>query len=295
MTTRSPYKNRQGYDPDFLGVPVPLPTLSTTARDKAFRLDGVPGDAAYELKYHHFSVIMNREARLAFVAAVNLNAAAKFRQTREGPDRWFRDPRLDEAFQAGNEFYSDNPLDRGHLVRRADAAWGRTATEAASANEDTFHFTNCSPQHEIFNQARKAQKQDLLLWGNLEEYIAAHADTDRQRISIFNGPVFRPSDRVHRGLRVPREFWKIVVAAVPGSRKVKALAFILSQESLIADLPLEEFVAGPYRSYQMKVKAIESRTGLTFAGLRKSDPLERGALESASSAVPLGSVADIVM
>ena len=295
MTARTPYTDRRGYDPDFLGVPVPMPTLSAAARDKAFKFDGVDGAAALELKYHNFSVIMNREARLAFVAAVNLNAAAKFRQTREGADRWFRDPRLDEAFQAGNEFYSDNPLDRGHLVRRADAAWGKTAAEAAAANEDTFHFTNCSPQHEIFNQARKAQKQDLLLWGNIEEYIAAHADTDRQRVSIFNGPVIRASDRVHRGLRVPREFWKIVVSAVPRTRKVKALAFVLSQESLIADLPLEAFVAGPYRPYQMKVRAIESRTGLRFADLKLADPLETGAFESASHAVPLSSVADIVM
>jgi endonuclease G len=295
MTARRPYTDRRGYDPGFLGVPVPMPSLSPAARDKAFRLDGVAGADAYELKYHNFSVIMNREARLAFVAAVNLNAAAKFRQTREGSDRWFRDPRLDEAFQAGNEFYSDNPLDRGHLVRRADAAWGSTAAEAAAANEDTFHFTNCSPQHEIFNQARKAQKQDLLLWGNIEEYIAGHADTDRQRVSIFNGPVLRASDRVHRGLRVPREFWKIVVSVVPGPRKVKALAFILSQESLIADLPLEAFVAGPYRPFQMKVRAIENRTGLRFADLKQSDPLETGAFESASAAVPLSSVADIIM
>lgn len=94
---------------------------------------------------------------------------------------------------------------------------------------------------------------------------------------------------------MPREFWKIVVSAVPGSRKVKALAFILSQDSLIADLPLEDFVAGPYRPYQIKVSAIEARTGLAFAGLRNSDPLERGAFESAASAVPIGSVADIVM
>lgn len=295
MSVHTAYTDRRGYDPAFLGVPVPMPTLSAAAREKAFTFDGVDGAAALELKYHNFSVIMNREARLAFVAAVNLNGAATFRQTREGSDRWFRDPRLDEAFQAGNEFYSDNPLDRGHLVRRADAAWGSTAAEAAAANEDTFHFTNCSPQHEVFNQARKAQKQGLLLWGNIEEYIAAHADTDRQRVSIFNGPVIRASDRIHRGLRVPREFWKIVVSAAPGSGKVKALAFVLSQESLIADLPLEAFVAGPYRPYQMKVRAIETRTGLRFADLKLADPLETGAFESASHAVPLSSIDDIVM
>ena len=125
--------------------------------------------------------------------------------------------------------------------------------------------------------------------------MTAHADTDRQRVSIFNGPVMKASDRLHRGLRVPREFWKIVVSAARGSRKVKALAFVLSQESLIADLPLEAFVAGPYRPYQVKVRAIETRTGLRFADLKLADPLETGAFESASHAVPLSSVADIVM
>ena len=102
MSVHTAYTDRRGYDPAFLGVPVPMPTLSAAAREKAFTFDGVDGAAALELKYHNFSVIMNREARLAFVAAVNLNGAATFRQTREGSDRWFRDPRLDEAFQAGN-------------------------------------------------------------------------------------------------------------------------------------------------------------------------------------------------
>ena len=56
------------------------------------------------------------------------------------------DPRISNDFQAGGEeFYSSNPLDRGHLVRRADAAWGKTESEARLANDDTFHFTNCSP------------------------------------------------------------------------------------------------------------------------------------------------------
>ncbi len=297
MSLDPDYAGRKGYDSRFLGVDARLPKLTDAVRAKAFTLPGVRGDAAYELKYHHFSIIMNREARLAFVAAVNVDATAEFRQTREGTDRWFIDPRMDAAFQAGKEFYADNPLDRGHLVRRADAAWGGSPEEAAQANEDTFHFTNCSPQHEIFNQAAKARNEDLLLWGNIEQHIAGQIGASGGRLSVFNGPVFRSTDRSHRGLRIPKEFWKIVVYR-NSARHLKALAFILSQEGLIADLPLEDFAVGPYRPFQVRVQRIEARTKLDFAYLRDADPLEQGAFEShsapGSNSILLTSIDDIV-
>jgi endonuclease G len=297
MSLDPDYSRRKGFDSRFLGIDAPLPKLTDAARAKAVALPGVRGDAAHELKYHNFSVIMNRETRLAFVAAVNFDATAEFRQTREGADRWFVDPRIDAAFQAGKEFYSDNPLDRGHLVRRADAAWGGSPEEAAQANEDTFHFTNCSPQHEIFNQAAKARKEDLLLWGNIEAHIAGQIGASGGRLSIFNGPVFRSTDRVHRGLRIPKEFWKIVVYKSSAGH-LKALAFILSQEGLIDDLPLEDFTVGPYRPFQIKIQKIEARTKLDFQHLRDADPLEHGAFESQTAPGPasilLTSIDDIV-
>jgi endonuclease G len=291
------YAHRAGYSPQFLGRTVPLPALTDAIRPKAFARDEGHG-AVYELKYHHFSVILNRDARLAFVTAVNYDGSAQVRQTRQGADRWFFDPRVDERFQAGEEFYSDNPLDRGHLVRRADAAWGASETEAKRANDDTFHFTNCSPQHEVFNQAAKATKQHLLLWGNIEDHIARQGTDGRQRLSIFSGPVFRSTDRLHRGLALPREFWKIIVYLKNGGAAMGAVAFILSQEGLIKNVPFEEFVVGPYQPFQVKIREIEARTGLEFGSLRAADPLESGPFESSYpnvDAVPLSSLDDIAM
>ena len=297
--SRDDYSDRLGYDPLFLDADVPLPWLSDAVRAKAFRRDSVAGREAYELKYHHFSVIMNREVRLAFVAAVNYDGSALFRHTRAGGDRWIADPRVGVGLQAGDEFYSDNALDRGHLVRRTDAAWGVTADEARKANDDTFHFTNCSPQHEVFNQARRAAKQDLLLWGNLEEHIAAQAGDPRQRLSIFNGPVFRATDRLHRGLAVPREFWKIVAyRRSSGDPPVGAVAFLLSQQGLIRDLPLEDFAAGPYRTFQVRIQDLEALTGLDFGPLRSLDPIaaqQPPGFESGAGGKPLSALADIVL
>ena len=52
----------------------------------------------------------------------------------------------------GDELYRNNPLDRGHLARRADLLWGSPA-EARQANAESFYFTNIPPQHEGFNQS----------------------------------------------------------------------------------------------------------------------------------------------
>lgn len=291
------YEARPGYDANFLGFAVPLPGLTDTIRVKAVQIEGAtPG--RYELKYHHYSVIMNAERRLAFVAAVNIDPLAPVNHRREGNDRWFFDPRIDRDLQAGNEFYASNPLDRGHLVRRADAAWGASDAEAKRANDDTFHFTNCTPQHEVFNQSTKANRRGLLLWGNIEEHIAQQAEHNTGRLCVFNGPVFRDDDRKHRGLKLPREFWKIVVFRKAAGR-LSAVAFILSQHDLIKDLPPEEFQVGPYEPFQVKILKIENLTGLDFGQLKTHDPLASAVnevfFETGTQFVPLSSLVEIVL
>lgn len=288
------YGNRPGYDTDFLGFSVPMPKLMNSIRNLAAHIDGTD---EIELKYHHYSAIMHKKRRLAFVSAVNFEGNPEYIYERTGKDRWFFDPRLGREFQAGNEFYADNPLDRGHLVRRADAAWGDTEEEAKLANDDTFHFTNCSPQHEVFNQSSKAIPKGLRLWGNIEEHISEQAYDNEKRLCIFNGPIFRATDPNHRGLQVPREFWKIVVFKNDSGKPV-ALAFRLSQSSLIKNLPEEEFEVGPYHTYQIRIREIENQTKLDFGKLKDYDPLagdeHESLFEAETDAIMLNSLDNIV-
>lgn len=292
------YTNRPGYDPDFLGFYVPMPKLSNAIRRQALVVPDTSGSSPHELKYYHYSVIMNASRRLAFVSAVNLWANAPFDQQRDGKDRWFVDPRIPASAQTNEDLYRSNPLDRGHLTRRDDAAWGHTQQEAKLANDDTFHFTNCSPQHEIFNQSGKASAKGLRLWGNLENHISEQALANDRRITVFNGPIFRSDDRKHRGVQLPREFWKVVVFEKDGGEPT-ALAFLLSQASLIKDLPTEEFVVGEYQPFQIKVRELEGKTKLDFGPLRTFDPLENeaneGFFEVDTEAVPLQQLSDIVI
>ena len=84
------YSDRPGFDPRFLGFEAPLPTLMPEVRDLA-----LPASDGIELKYHHYSVIMNAERKLAFVSAVNLDEGRRIPAPPRGRDRWFFDPRID--------------------------------------------------------------------------------------------------------------------------------------------------------------------------------------------------------
>lgn len=260
------YSNRKGYVESFLGTgtrAVPLPQLSAAMQAKAaVNKKAAPGADKYVLPYHHYSVVMNRERRMAFYTAVNIDGRISYRIKRE-QDRWFRDPRIEPGEQNGEDLYAGNDLDRGHLVRRLDPAWGTSEQLAKVANDDTFHFTNCTPQHKDFNQNQQT-------WAGLEDYILNHADAENFKVSVFTGPIYASGDPVYRGYKLPRQFWKVVVM-VKADGKLSATAYLLSQASLLTHLE-EAFVFGAYKTYQVSVKKIESLTGLSFGTLKSFDP-----------------------
>lgn len=261
------YSTRKGYNPDFLGTGnsrVPLPRLSDEMKAKAAVNQQANGNNKFVLPYHHFSVVVNKERRLAYFTAVNIDGNLSYRIKRE-PDKWFFDPRLDREEQTGNEVYANNPLDRGHLVRRLDPAWGEDKQVAKTANDDTFHFTNCTPQHHDFNAGQT-------LWVGLEDYILDNADAQNLRVTVFTGPVLDDDDPEYRGIQLPRQYWKVVVM-VRDDGKLSATAYLLSQSSLIHDVE-EEFRFGAYRTYQVTVGNIEELTGLDFGTLKNFQPTE---------------------
>jgi endonuclease G len=194
----SEYNNRDGYNPTFLKESVQLPNLAPNlAEDCVFLTDD--SNNGYELKYNHFSIVMSKSRRLPFFTAVNIDGNQLTSLDRTN-DRWYFDPRIDRKYQSGPELYSNNDLDRGHLVRRLDPVWGQLYKQA---NEDTFHFTNCSPQHKNLNQ---------ITWLELEDYILKNADRFDLKVSVFTGPVFREDDMLYRNeFQIPAEFWKVVV------------------------------------------------------------------------------------
>lgn len=254
------YSNRKGYDPEFLGSGkiVPLPKLSAILQHDAAHLLNTNGPNNIELKYTHFSVVMNRQRKMPFLTAVNIDGR-KLRRIPRG-DKWIKDSRIDQKAQFGNELYANNDLDRGHMVRRLDPVWG-TDGEASLANDDTFHFTNSCPQHKNLNQKT---------WADLEDYILDNADARDLQVSVFTGPVFRADDKVYRTARIPQEFWKIAVLVDDQTGELSATAYLLSQAGMIQDL---EFAFGAFRTYQIPIAQVQTLTDLDFSNLIAFDPI----------------------
>lgn len=258
------YDSREGYDSGFLGGGsrrVPLPQLTTAQLTDAAKVSGADGDDDIELRYHHYSVVLNGKRKLAYFTAVNIDGELAKRPRRER-DRWVLDPRVPESMQVGEDLYKANDLDRGHLVRRLDPAWGRTTKFAKRANDDTFHFTNCSPQHARFNQGQN-------LWLGLEDYLLQKATNEERRLTVFTGPIFTASDPIYRGIPIPKRYWKVAVVARPNNQ-LASLGFIVDQEDLLRRVVAfgAQDVA---KTFQVPVERIEQLTELNFGRLAEAD------------------------
>ncbi|ATN11665.1 endonuclease [Pseudomonas sp. FDAARGOS_380] len=246
VTAAKDLKNRVGYVDDFLSdFVVPWPTVG----------EPLTGDVQPKrLDYTHFSITMSRSRRLALYVGVNIDGAKHVDIVRSN-DTWAYDGRLPTDAQVGEDLYAGNGLDRGHLVRRQDPNWGDDAT---TANLDTFHFTNCSPQMSGFNQKT---------WLELEDYILDNTQRWKARATVFSGPVFSDNDRVYRGVKIPQAFWK-VVAYLSDDGKPSASAYMIDQRRELDQLDL---VFGQLRTYQRSVIAIEQLTGIRFGQLADYD------------------------
>ncbi|MEO7327127.1 MAG: DNA/RNA non-specific endonuclease, partial [Minicystis sp.] len=272
------YGSRTGYDPDHLDVHVPLPTLTAEAMELVspdLTRKGKKDD--HLLHYHHFSLVMNKRRRLAFFTACNTTRDAKLfgnksRAALSGGDTWILDPRLPASHQISTqELYGPSPFDRGHIVRREDAYWGMTNQEREAGNFDTFHYTNCSPQDPAYNQSSKRG-----IWGELENRIGEQSRNKGLRMSLLAGPVLGAQDPVLWGVRVPLQFWKVVLCVDDSSRKLKAFAFLLSQSKLVSAVHEEGvFDPGDLKAFQVTVARIEQLGAVRFAEVVKNADVRR--------------------
>ena len=255
------YASRRGYQSDFLSTAVPLPGLTPKAQAQAVPVSG----GGLELKYHHFSLFMSSQRKLLFFSAENSDRDLLGKQGRKAlsggaSDKWIYDSRIDRKYQIGDEFYRGSGFDHGHVVRREDNYWGETTEEAVFSNFDTFHFTNCTPQHPAYNRSSEHG-----LWGELENHLAEESGAKKPKLSLFAGPVLSGSDIEKDGILVPKQFWKVVVAD-RDEGGIATFAFLLSQEDLVHDMEAD-IVAGPFKTYQIPLAKLEAMIEVRFAGV----------------------------
>jgi endonuclease G, mitochondrial len=319
------YANREGYDPGFLqSVTVPLPELSRANKAIAAKnKERKPEDDPHELKYDHFSVVMNGKRRLAFFTATNIDGSRAKDVNRktgeitdasgddddseaaEAAEEWFSDRRIKEKEQTPVDFFagqtsfdaSGRPItdrrtsdhrnrmfQQGHLTRRQDPLWGPD-DDVIRAHADTFHVTNRSPQVGFFNMGTRLRGGEArhpggtLHWRALEDFVLNNARADRQRVTVFTGPIFDDENDIpwSRGraemenFMAPREYWKLVLRVHDG--RLHATALIADQSPLIKYVPemlevgdeeARRIAFEKVEKYHVSVAELTRRTGLDF-------------------------------
>lgn len=190
------FSDRSGYEPGFLrGHVVPLSDLRHVRHEPARNLDAKRDDDPFELPYHHFSIVMNADRRLAFFTACNIDGRLLRhvdRRTKdvnpnptprdlqiervegsegaEAMDNFRPDPRVHDNCQMGREFYEKQRVP-GYPDTRSRDRIARMfqkghiimrsdpawgrLDEAVAAESDTFFYTNAAPQFGFFNQGSR--------------------------------------------------------------------------------------------------------------------------------------------
>jgi endonuclease G len=194
---------------------------------------------------------------------------------------WRLDPRIPDTAQIMKECYGNAPkFSRGHMTRREDPIWG-TQEEASLGNSDSMHVTNTVPQMQNMNAG---------IWLALENYALQNARKDDQRISVFTGPVFKPSDPERFGVTIPISFWKVIAFIHDDTGKLCATGYTISQEEFLQE---EEFVFGKHKTAQVSIRSIEKNTGLSFGQLGALDPFETATEALAGPVAPLQALTEI--
>ncbi len=229
--SRFPAIGEHGYDPDFLGVPVPLPVpRPELRRELAPRLDDPD---RFLLEFRHFTTCMHARRRLPVFAAANLGTVGKPDTLPKNRPQWSIDPRIAEDHQPDDSIFS-SMLQRGHLAARDIVLWGKTATERNEADRHSFTLTNACPQLAKFNSSGGE-------WWKVERAIEESLAT-AGKASLFAGPVFRADDQDYddlrsgesdaeegTGVRIPTRFWMIIAWVDHG--ELRRRAFVLDQRA----------------------------------------------------------------
>jgi endonuclease G len=249
-----------GYAENFLGASIEMPKATTDeVKNDLLEVGGLT-----VIDYMHFSLSMSRSRRFARWVAWNVDGGSLRRLSRSGI-KFKKDPKVPSDAQVGDELYDDNPLDRGHIARRADLLWG-TLAEARKANTDSFFFTNITPQHEAFNQSAANG-----IWGALEDAIFADVDIEDLRITVMGGPIFSDSDPVYRGIQLPKQFWKIIYFRETGDPAIKVKGYVLTQADLLNQLEVLELPE--FSVYEIPISRIGQMTGLSLQQINEEQTL----------------------
>jgi len=148
--------------------------------------------------------------------------------------------------------YKNSGFDRGHLAPCADMRWSKEAMD------ESFFFSNMSPQVPNFNQ---------VTWEKLEELVRTWAK-EYDTLYIATGPVLReglPSIedmlsqsnkekyKAKNRVSVPQYYYKVILCY--NSKDIKGIGFIM---------PNEKGLDQTLQKYAVTIDSVQNFTGINF-------------------------------
>ena len=262
-----------GYQSNFIGVEIPLPAFGVTLQKDV--LVKTKDDAFYEAfddttgawrEYIHYSVATNKARRQPICVALNVNQSLLKKVDRGG---WKIDKAIGAEFQLDNSYYKNNNLDRGHMARRATAAWGETKADAKKASDDTMYYSNACLQHMNLNQDE---------WLAVEDWVKDLQEDKNDKISVFSGPIYGSPEVPTKftgspRAEIPAAFFKVVsFLGKDGNLSTRAFIYLQDAETLADRVGKNK---NDYTMFQVSTAKVEEATGLIFSEqLHSSNPIE---------------------
>lgn len=130
----------------------------------------------------------------------------------------------------------------------------------------------------------------------MENAVLDEVDVTDLRVSVIGGPIFGEDDPEHRGVKIPRAFWKLIAYRDADDDQFKVRAYVLTQDDLLYDI--EALELDPFRLFQVSLDKLREKSGLDFSALDDFDTHEPGVGPEALSAGPVrevASAADLIL
>ena len=182
-------------------------------------------------------------------------------------DAWAVDPGLPAEMQTTEAMHKSDGYDKGHICASEDRVYLK------EANEQTFYYSNMSPQISSFNQGfwAKLEKQ-VQTWGRStpatydKVYVTKGGTLNKLHIS-FTGivkaadglfPATDESGFTPKGLACPKYYFMAILSEKGDT--YHAIGFLIEHRE---DLPKSP-TAEQLKSYAVSIDELEEQTGLDF-------------------------------
>jgi endonuclease G len=183
-------------------------------------------------------------------------------------NNWAVDPLLPKEMQVDNTYHTNDGFDRGHLCASEDRVY------STEANDQTFYFSNMSPQLNSLNGGFWAKLEARVqTWGRqcsdatYDHVYVAKGGTVNELLTNFTGTV-KGSDGVMpttdangytiKGLACPKYYFMAVLAEKDG--EYQSIAFLVEHKEGWNKTPTSEEL----QATVVTVDELESRTGIDF-------------------------------